>query len=130
MKYTILGFGMFLLLAGCSSHQAASDQSTHGAHLNVKADPRQGFAPLRVTFHVLLEGVADNDENFYCMKEEWEFGDGAISTEKPNCDPFTPESKVTKEFFVEHQFYKTGNYSARFKLGDHLKSIPINISVL
>lgn len=122
---------MLFTLVGCSSHQAtSSDPSTGSVHLRLKADPRQGFAPLHVTFHVMLEGVAENDQNFYCLKEEWDFGDGAVSAEQPNCEPYGPETKVNHEFFADHLFYNTGVYSVRFKLGDRYKSPAVSINVL
>lgn len=128
MKYTALAL-VLLLLVGCSGHQAPSDPSTGGVHLSVRADPRQGFAPLHVTFHVNLTGVAENDQNFYCLREEWDFGDGAVSSEAPNCEPFSADTKIAREFFADHVFNNTGIYAVRFKLGDH-KASPVSINVL
>lgn len=130
MKYTALALAL-LLLVGCSGHQAASSlPGTGGVHLNLKANPRQGFAPLMVTLHVVLEGVDEHDQRFYCLKEEWDFGDGAVSAEAPDCAPFAADTKIAGEFFADHVFKNTGVYSVRFKLGDHYKSAPLSINVL
>lgn len=129
-------FAVLVLLAclACSSHQqtdvadAASEESH--PHLKIEAQPRQGFAPLIVSFVVTLDGVGDNDEKFYCMKEEWDFGDGAVTADKPNCPPYSADTKVTKEFTIDHTYNDEGTFTARFRLGDHLKSAPISLNVL
>jgi hypothetical protein len=89
--------------------------------LVMTAVPRQGFRPLHVTFNVVLKDVADNDEKFYCLQEEWDFGDGAVSSETPNCDPYTPETKINKQFFAEHIFDDASSYTVRFSLGEDRK---------
>src|SRR5580765_2073716 len=98
---SILVLCMFLI--ECVSHEPKApipkEPLPKGAHLTLTATPRQGFAPLRVSFHVILENVPENDKSFYCLKEEWDFGDGAVSAEQPQCDPWSPESKVNTEYF-------------------------------
>jgi PKD domain len=86
--------------------------------LVLSAQPRQGLAPHHVSISAKLEGVAENDPEWYCLKQEWDFGDGAVSAEEPNCDPYTPETKITTEFFADHTFEDPGHYPIRFKLGD------------
>jgi hypothetical protein len=77
-----------------------------------------------------LEGAADNDQSFYCLREEWEFGDGAVSAETPHCEPFGADTKISREFFADHVYRNTGVYAVRFKLGDRFKASPISINVL
>jgi PKD repeat protein len=133
MRKRLLSFILVLLWIGCSSHKSTVGEApeTGKPKLMLSAAPRQGFAPLRVTFHATLEGVAENSEEFYCLKEEWDFGDGAVSSETPNCDPYSPETRITIEFFTEHLFEDPGSYSASFTLGDKkLRSARISITAL
>ena len=74
---------------------------------------------MRVSFHALLTGIDEHDQQYYCMKEEWDFGDGAVSSESNQCPPFSFDTKITTEFFVEHLYNNVGNYTIYFTLGDH-----------
>ena len=99
--------------------------------MTITASPRQGFEPLRVTFRGVLETPDANDKDLYCLQEEWDFGDGAKSTEKPNCDPHSSDTKIKTEFFTEHVYEKFGNYSVRLSLGDEkVRSRQIAIVIL
>lgn len=128
---------LLLFIAGCSGRSAPQDSSaasSDGARLTINAAPRQGFTPLRVTFRGELEGIAANDEEYYCLQEIWDFGDGAKSSEKPNCDPYSAESKVKTEFFMDHVYEKAGRYTVRLMLGEEdnekIKSRQTSVAVL
>ena len=78
-----------------------------------------------------LQGVSENDQEWYCLKEEWDFGDGTISTEERECEPFTAETNVVTNYFTEHTYDDPGYYKVRFKLGDDkLKSNQVTVVVL
>src|SRR5262249_42317404 len=99
--------------------------------LMLSAAPRQGFEPMRVSFNVVLQGVASDDEDWYCQKEEWDFGDGAVSSEQPNCDEFSANTPVTTEFFADHLYDNAGQYTIRFTLGNNrLRSNQLSVLVL
>lgn len=133
-----LSLALFLLMfVGCSSNpakQPASSEQASGVKLNLSPSPRQGFAPLHVTLQANLEGASANDQKYYCLQEEWDFGDGAKSTEKPNCDPFNADSKIKTEFFVDHMYEREGNYTVRLVLGqeneDQVRSRQVSVVVL
>jgi hypothetical protein len=135
MKKTII-FPVLLLffVAGCSSKsspQTGVNGSDGGAIITITATPRQGFAPLRISFRGELEGVEPNNEEYYCLQEEWDFGDGAISSEKPNCDPFSPDSRVKKEFYADHVYDTAGNFTVRLVLGDEkVRSRQISVVIV
>ena len=119
MARRITYFLLLFVMLGCSSHKPQGPASeTKGPRLILEASPRQGFTPLHVTFHAVLEGVKENDPDYYCLKEEWNFGDGAISAEEVNCDPYTENYKITAEFFAEHPYNNKGEYTVFLKLGD------------
>jgi len=130
MKKLCSIFVLCMLLFGCGAHEP-KEPLPKGAHLTLTATPRQGFAPLRVSFHVVLENVPENDKSFYCLKEEWDFGDGAVSAEQPQCAPYGPDTKVNTEYFVEHVYENLGSYDVFFTLGDKkIRSNKIQINAL
>ena len=117
-----------VLLLGCSSHPAKEESSgghdkTPSVKFELSAAPRQGFAPLHVSFKGTLENVNPNDEKYYCLRENWDFGDGSVSSEKPNCDPYGRDAKVKTEFFADHTFDQEGNYTIRLSLGEEGKEV-------
>jgi hypothetical protein len=126
--YALL-FLAFFFYAG-SNQAGDKTASKPKVKLIISATPRQGFAPLTVTFHVVLEGVAEDDQNYYCLQEQWDFGDGAVSSDQPHCDPWGPDSKVTHEFFQDHLYQEEGIYSAQFILGKDMRSGKVGINVL
>jgi hypothetical protein len=138
MTKNLLIIALFLLCVSCSSRPASQqespDQSSGDLKLTLNASPRQGFAPLHVSFQANFTGAGTNDHKYYCLQEEWDFGDGAKSTEKPNCDPYGPDTKIKTEFFVDHTYEKEGSYTIRFSLGeegkDQIHSRQVSVLVL
>jgi PKD repeat protein len=126
-------FAVLLLVWGCSAKSPQTSDSVQGGRprLVLNAIPRQGFAPLRVSFHATLQHVSETDQEFYCQKEEWDFGDGAVSSDEPHCETFHDGAKVATEFFMDHLYEDPGNYTAAFTLGDKkLRSGKISIVVI
>jgi hypothetical protein len=127
---------LILLLLACSSHAPEANDpaaSPKGSHpkLTLRADPRQGFAPMNVTFHAQLLNVNDTDKEYYCLKEEWEFGDGALSSQKRNCEPLAEGAKIETDFIVEHEYQNPGTYVAGFTLGEKkIRSSKVSVTVL
>ena len=117
---------------GCSANRSAEKpgELKGPVKLTIIADPRQGFAPVAISFKAQLSGASETDPAYYCLQEEWDFGDGSVSSDKPNCEPYAAGSKVTREFFVEHVYQNEGIYTAKFKLGDKLRSNPVAVNVL
>ena len=129
MRKNLLILALLLLSMSCSSRpasQESTDRSTGGLKLNLNASPRQGFAPLHVSFQADLTGAGIDDRKYYCLQEEWDFGDGAKSTEQPNCETFGPDTKIKTEFFVDHIFEKEGSYNVRLVLGEKDKQEQIH----
>ncbi len=133
MKKLFCAVLLVLTVAGCSGRSASQGSTTTspGVRLTITAAPRQGFRPLRVSFRGLLEVPDENDKDLYCLQEEWDFGDGAKSSEKPNCDPHTAQTKIKTEFFTDHVYETEGNYTVRFTLGDKkVRSRQISVVIL
>jgi PKD repeat protein len=126
-----------LLLAAfmsCSSHQGSGAARAKPV-LKLRASPRQGLAPMIVAFNATLSGVSEHDEKYYCMEVSWDFGDGAVSVEEPNCDPFGPDTKITTKFLAEHTYHDLGSYTVRLNIGKEeeqeiVRANSVNIKVL
>jgi hypothetical protein len=135
MKKWIWVLAIFVILVGISSDQGSTESSKNSKkdspRLVLSASPRQGLSPHHVAINARLENVSDHDQDWYCLKEEWDFGDGTVSAEDPQCDPYTPDTKITKEFFADHTYEDEGNYTIRFKVGkDKLRSNQVTVVVL
>ena len=104
------------------------DESNRAPKLILEAYPRAGFAPMRVSIRAVLQNVPESDPVFACMWKSWSFGDGAISSEKNNCDGATI---VDLEYLSEHVYRNEGVYEIRFFLGDNqLLSNAVQVRVI
>jgi hypothetical protein len=113
------------VLIAAGSNGAASKKPS----LRISVDPRQGFAPMHVTFHATLKEVSEDDKDYHCLKEEWDFGDGSVSSEQPDCQ--STDNKTKLEFIVDHTYDDKGNYTAHLTLGDKkLRSNQVSVVVL
>jgi hypothetical protein len=137
MKRILSVLLLITIISGCSARtdpQGSSAAAPNQPTLTITASPRQGFTPLRVTLRGQLTGVDANSQEYYCLQEIWDFGDGAKSSEKPNCDPYSTDSKVKKEFFIDHVYEKEGRYTVRFFLGEEdnetIRSRQVGVVVL
>lgn len=108
-------------IAPVTSTQSAMERAIGSSQVSMQLEayPRQGFAPLSVSFHATLAGLAQNDPKFACTYQEWDFGDGGVSGEKHNCVSEQSENTMETEFLTEHVFTKSGSYVIRFKLGNN-----------
>jgi hypothetical protein len=119
-----------LLLAGPATHQIQSENSKK-PKLTLTVYPRQGFGPMHVSINGKLENVLKNDKDFYCLEEEWEFGDGAVSSEQANCEEYSEHSEVKTQFFADHVYEDAGNYTIWLTLGNRkIRSNQIAVVVL
>ena len=136
---TLLSFIVVAVMTiGCSmkpaSHfevqpQIVSDLTETSAlpKLMLEAHPRVGFAPLRVSIRAQLQNVSQNDPVLGCMWESWNFGDGAVSSEKSDCGV----AQVDLSYNQEHVYSKPGVYLVQFVLGDtQVLSNPVSIRVI
>ena len=135
-KFLILITLLLLVLVSPVGVSYSRDEKEKGddkgkkAKLVITAYPRQGFRPLHISFNAKLENVSENDAEYYCLQEEWDFGDGAVSSEQPHCEEFGDGTSVNINFFAEHIYEDPGSFTVRFKLGDPQKVRSNNLSVL
>src|SRR5919106_1077834 len=85
--------------------------------LSLKATPPVGFSPLRVRLVVDVRGGSDNYADFYCPTIEWDWGDGTVSENSQDCDPYEAgKSVIRRRFSAEHVYRMAGNFKVVFKL--------------
>ena len=82
-----------------------------------KATPQMGFAPLKVRAVVDIKGGANDFEDFYCAKVEWDWADGTMSGTSEDCQPYEAgKSAIQRRFAADHTFRQAGEYDIAFRL--------------
>jgi hypothetical protein len=85
--------------------------------LSLKATPPVGFSPLKVRLVVDVKGGSDDYEEFYCPSIEWDWGDGTVSRNSEDCDPFqTGKSTIKRRYSIEHVFRQPDTFQVFFRL--------------
>ncbi len=85
--------------------------------LSLRATPPVGFSPLRVRLVVDVRGGADDFEDFYCPAVEWDWGDGTVSGNSEDCDPYQAgKSTIRRRYTIEHVFRQPGTFQVFFRL--------------
>ena len=86
--------------------------------LSLKATPPVGFTPLRVVVVVDLRDGSDDYADFYCAGVEWDWGDGTISENSSDCDPYEAgKSQIKRRYTIQHVYRRAG----AFRVFLHLK---------
>jgi hypothetical protein len=85
--------------------------------LSLKATPPVGFSPLKVRLVVDVKGGSDDYEEFYCPSIEWDWGDGTVSKNSEDCDPFqSGKSIIKRRYSIEHVFRQPDTFQVFFRL--------------
>jgi len=85
--------------------------------LSLKATPPVGFSPLKVRLVVDVKGGSDDYEEFYCPSIEWDWGDGTVSRNSEDCDPYqTGKSTIKRRYSIEHVFRQPDTFQVFFRL--------------
>jgi hypothetical protein len=85
--------------------------------LSLKATPPIGFSPLRVHAVAELRGGADDYADFYCASVEWDWGDGTVSENGEDCDPYEAgKSTIRRRFGADHTYRAGDAYRVTFRL--------------
>jgi hypothetical protein len=109
-----------LLSAGTVSSAQSNPQSSAEAKkpsLSLRVTPPVGFAPLKTRLVVDVRNGDDDYEDFYCPTIEWDWGDGTVSANAEDCDPYEAgKSAIKRRFATEHTFRQPGAYRVVFRL--------------
>jgi hypothetical protein len=126
---------LFVVLAvasgGTSSAQRGGDDRKPS--LSLKANPPVGFSPLRVRLVVDLKNGANDYQDYYCPAVQWDWGDGTVSENSEDCDPYQAgKSEIRRRYSVEHVFRQAGTYQVFFRLKHRdrvIAAISANVEV-
>lgn len=66
-------------------------------------------------FTARLEGDLEDPEDFYCLDQIWEWGDGTESVQETDCDPYEPGAKIERDFAGKHA-YSYGRFTVALRL--------------
>jgi hypothetical protein len=71
-----------------------------------------------------VRGGADDYQDFYCPSVEWDWGDGTISENTQDCEPYEAgKSTIRRRFSAEHTYRQSGQYKVFFRLKRKDKTI-------
>ena len=101
--------------------------------LSLKLNPPIGFSPLRVHAVVDLKGGPNDYQDFYCAGVEWDWGDGTISENSADCDPYeSGKSEIRRRYAADHTFRTADAYRVTFRLKQKSRvvaSANVNVQV-
>ena len=85
--------------------------------LSLRVTPPVGFTPLRVRVVAEARDGSDDYADFYCASVDWDWGDGTMSENSSDCDPFEAgKSTIRRRFTAEHVYRGQGAHKVIFKL--------------
>lgn len=133
MTHPLRAYCMAAALAVCALFAAPTSgaQRESGASkgdkkpsLALKANPPGGFTPLRVHMIAELRGGADDYAEFYCPSIEWDWGDGTVSENSEDCDPYEAgRSKIRRRYTGDHTYRQADSYRAAFRVKQKTKVV-------
>lgn len=92
--------------------------------LSLKATPPISFSPAKVRVVAEIRGGADDYEAYYCPTIEWDWGDGTISENTQDCDPYEAgKSTIRRRFSTDHTYRMAGKYRVFFRLKQNRKTV-------
>ena len=106
---------------------AQRDGADRKPSLSLRATPPVGFSPLRVRVVVDVRGGADDYSDFYCPTIEWDWGDGTVSENAEDCDPYEAgKSTIRRRFSAEHVYRQSGTFQVFFRIKQKDKTLGVS----
>lgn len=92
--------------------------------VSVRATPTMGFTPLRVRAAAEVRDGSNDYADFYCATIEWDWGDGTVSENSSDCDPYEAgKSTIQRRFSADHIYREGGSYRIAFRLKQKSKQV-------
>jgi hypothetical protein len=92
--------------------------------INVRITPPMGFTPLRVRATADVRDGSDDYADFYCATVEWDWGDGTISENTTDCEPYEAgKSTIQRRFTADHVYRQAGAYRIAFRLKQKTRQV-------
>lgn len=114
------------LLGTGVSPVSGTDRQENGKKpsLTLKATPPIAFSPARVRVVAEIRGGENDYQQFYCPTIEWDWGDGTVSENSVDCDPYEAgKSEIRRRFSAEHTYRQSGSYKVYFRLKQKTKTV-------
>jgi hypothetical protein len=112
------------VLLMCALGVDAQQPENRKPSLAVRVTPPVGFTPLRVRAVADLRDGSDDYPDFYCATVEWDWGDGTMSENSGDCDPYEAgKSTIQRRFSAEHVYRQGGAYRVFFRLKQKTKQV-------
>ena len=121
-RVSCLGVAAAVVCLAAALHGQQAE--TKKPSLSLKATPPVGFTPLRVVLVVDVKDGSDDYADFYCATVEWDWGDGTMSENSSDCEPFVPgRSTIRRRFTADHIYRQAGQFKIFFKLKQKTKQV-------
>lgn len=109
----IAALAVLLSALGVQGQQAEAKKPS----LSLRVTPPLGFTPLRVRAAVEVRDGSDDYADFYCAGVEWDWGDGTVSENSSDCDPYEAgKSTIRRTFSTDHVYRQAGQFRIVFRL--------------
>lgn len=104
--------------------EAGSVGSAKKPRLDLRASPRTAFTPASVLVVAELKGGSDH-QDYYCPGLEWDWGDGNLSAQEGDCEPFQEGATVERRFVARHAYSSAGSYRVRLTLRRAQRTVAV-----
>ncbi len=122
----LLGLTGTLILAPAWTPAARGDdaQGKGRPKAALRVNPTLIFTPARIVATVELTEGADDYQDYYCPKVEWEWGDETISDASEDCDPYEPgKSQIRRRYTADKTYREPGRYDVVFRMKQGSKTV-------
>jgi len=85
--------------------------------LSLKAIPGTGMVPVRISATAEFKGGDDDFQDYYCPAFEWNWGDGTVSEQSSDCEPYeSGTSLIRRRYTGSHTYKRAGAFRIVFRL--------------
>lgn len=114
-----------------SEDKTAERKESKRPSLALKATPGTGMVPIRVSATAEFKGGDDDYQEYYCPTIEWNWGDGTVSEEAKDCDPYEAGvSQIRRRFTQSHNYKRSGAFRIVFRLKHRERVITSQTTVV
>lgn len=90
----------------------------------LRVNPTLIFVPQRIVATAELTGGANDYQDYYCPKIEWDWGDETQSDASEDCDPYVAgTSEIRRRYTADHTYKEPGNYDVIFRMKQGSKTV-------
>lgn len=125
---TVVAATAILLPPGVDA-QAPAPAEPKKPTLSLRATPPVGFAPLRVRAVAEVREGSNDYADFYCATVEWDWGDGTVSENTTDCNPYEAgKSTIQRRYTTDHIYRMGGAYRIAFRLKQKTKVVASTVT--